>query len=290
MRRIKANGISIGVDIAGEGPWLIFSHSLGCRKEMWRPQIDAFAATHRVLTYDTRGHGDSDAPPGPYLLETLAQDVVALCAALDIRKCHFVGLSMGGMIGQMLALNAPDLLLSLTLANTSSFYGPAALANWAARRDTALSAGMAALVTPSLDRWFTPTFRATHPDALHTAAQWLQDANPQGYAACCMAIAAIDTTARLNEIDVPVLVIAGADDVATPPSLAQVMHAEISDSRLRVLAGAAHISSVEQAEAFNRVLGKFLSGALPNEQSNVRPADSRRAVCIEVPIEAPKEA
>ena len=259
-QHIDANGTSISVDIAGQGPWLIFSHSLGCRKEMWQPQFDAFEKKYRVLRYDTRGHGDSDAPSGPYSLEMLAQDVKSLCAALDIEKCHFVGLSMGGMVGQMLALDVPELLLSLTLANTSSFYGPAALPLWTARSQTALCEGMEALVKGSLERWFTPAFRAANPAAMQFAARWLREANPQGYAACCMALAALDTTNRLHRINVPVLVIAGADDVATPPALAETIHAHVPGSRLVVLKNAAHISSIEQAEAFNRSLEEFLNG------------------------------
>ncbi len=258
-QRIDVNGTTIGVDIAGEGPWLIFSHSLGCRKEMWQPQIDTFAGSYRVLSYDTRGHGDSDAPSAPYSLEMLAKDVEALCSALQIEKCHFVGLSMGGMIGQTLALEAPELLLSLTLANTSSYYGPTALPLWSARSQTALKEGMEALVNGSLERWFTPAFRTGNPDALQIAARWLRDANPQGYAACCMALAALDTTNRLHQIKIPVLVIAGADDVATPPALAETIHTNILDSRLVVLANAAHISSVEQAGAFNCALEEFLN-------------------------------
>ncbi|MDB5762528.1 MAG: Alpha/beta hydrolase fold [Herminiimonas sp.] len=260
-QRIHANGIDISYEVAGEGPWLIFSHSLGCGKAMWQPQFEALAKSHRVLRYDTRGHGESSAPAGPYTLDLLAQDVKALCDALDIRTCHFVGLSMGGMIGQTVALNYPELLLSLTLANTSSFYGPQAQPFWQTRSQTALTQGMAPLVEPSMARWFTAPFRASQPALMQQASQWIMETPPVGYSACCQAIAVIDTTAMLERIKIPVLVIAGADDAATPPAMAERIHAQIAGSRLVSLKPAAHISSIEQADRFTDALRDFLSEA-----------------------------
>jgi 3-oxoadipate enol-lactonase len=261
-RQIGANGVTINYEIGGldSGPWVMFSHSLGCSKAMWQPQFDALAKTHRVLRYDIRGHGASSAPPAPYSLDMMAQDVKALCDALDIRKCHFVGLSMGGMIGQTVALNYPDLLLSLTLADTSSHYGPELMPFWEARSQTALMQGMTPLVAPSLDRWFTAPFRAAHPVLMQEAMQWVLDTSSHGYAACCMAIAVIDTTDRLPQIKVPVQVIVGKDDLATPPAAAELIHAKIAGSELLMLESAAHISSVEQAGKFTQALQQFLAG------------------------------
>ena len=259
--QIAVNGITVSYQVAGSGPWLILSHSLGCSKTMWQPQFAELAKSYRVLAYDTRGHGASSAPPGPYTLDLLAQDVHELCLALGITKCHFVGLSMGGMIGQTVALNYPDLLLSLTLADTSSAYGPAALPFWQGRAQTALSQGMAALVAPSLERWFTAPFRAAQAALMEQAGQWLLDTPAVGYAACCLAIAPLDTTARLPQITVPVLLIVGAEDAATPPAAAELIHAQIPDSRLLKLPSAAHLSSVEQPAAFNRALREFLQNA-----------------------------
>lgn len=256
--QLSANGITISYEVAGAGPWLILSHSLGCSKTMWQPQFEALAKSYRVLRYDTRGHGASSAPPGPYTLDLLAQDVKALCVALGIEKCHFVGLSMGGMIGQVVALNYPELLLSLTLSDTSSFYGPAALPFWQTRIETALTQGMAALVAPTMERWFTAPFRAAQAALMAQVAQWIVDTPPAGYAACCQAIAAIDTTAQLKQITIPVLVIVGAEDAATPPAAAEIIHAKIAGSRLLVLESAAHIASIEQAGLFTRALEEFL--------------------------------
>jgi 3-oxoadipate enol-lactonase len=262
VKQLSANGMTINYEIGGQdsGPWVVFSHSLGCSKAMWQPQFDALAKSYRVLRYDTRGHGASSAPPAPYSLDMMAQDVKALLDALDIRKCHFVGLSMGGMIGQTVALKYPELLSSLTLANTSSHYGPDFMAFWEARSQTAIMQGMTPLVAPSLDRWFTAAFRAAHPVLMQEAMQWVLDTSAHGYAACCMAIAALDTTARLNEIKAPVQVIVGKDDLATPPAMGEKIQAQIAGAKLVMLEPAAHISSVEQAEKFTRVLEDFLAG------------------------------
>jgi 3-oxoadipate enol-lactonase len=263
QKQIIANGMTISYEVAGPdaAPWVVFSHSLGCSKAMWQPQFDALAKSYRVLRYDIRGHGASSAPPAPYSLDTMAEDVKALCDVLEIKKCHFVGLSMGGMIGQTFALKYPEMLLSLTLADTSSFYGPGLMAFWETRSQTALTQGMTPLVAPSLDRWFTAPFRAAQPVLMQEAMQWVLNTSAQGYAACCMAIAVIDTTDRLNEIKAPVQVIVGKEDLATPPAASELIHAQIPGSKLLVLDSAAHISSVEQAARFTQTLEAFLAGA-----------------------------
>jgi 3-oxoadipate enol-lactonase len=258
-QRLHANGIEISYEVAGQGPWLIFSHSLACNKAMWQPQFEAFSKSYRVLRYDTRGHGESAVPAGPYTLDLLAQDVKALCDELDIDACHFVGLSLGGMIGQTLALQHPELLLSLTLADSTSFYGPQLQAFWEGRSKTALNEGMAALLAPTLERWFTEPFRSAQAELMQQVSQWILSTPPMGYSACCQAIAPIDTTSRLTEIKIPTLVIVGADDAATPPAMAEKIHAGIAGSELQVLPSAAHISSLEQTDSFNHVLGAFLS-------------------------------
>ena len=261
-KQISANGMTINYEVGGKegAPWVVFSHSLGCSKAMWQPQFDALGQSYRVLRYDIRGHGHSSAPAAPDSLDMMAQDVKALCDALNIGKCHFVGLSMGGMIGQTVALNYPDLLLSLTLADTSSHYGPDFMAFWEARSQTVLKQGMTPLVAPSLDRWFTAPFRAAHPVLMQEAMQWVLDTSSHGYAACCMAIAVIDTTARLKQIKVPVQIIVGKDDMATPPAMSELIHKEIAGSKLLVLESAAHISSVEQAPKFTQAVKDFLAG------------------------------
>ena len=255
-----ANGIRVSYDVQGSGPWLILSHSLGCGKAMWQPQFDVLARSYRVLRYDTRGHGQTDAPDGPFTLDLLADDVKALCDGLGIAKCHFVGLSMGGMIGQTVALRYPELLLSLTLASTTSHYGAAALPFWQTRSQTALSAGMGPLVAPTIERWFTAPFRDAQPALIEQVGRWILDTPARGYANACLAIAAIDTTARLGSLSIPVLVMVGAQDAATPPAMAELIHANVRHSRLVVLPSAAHMASIEQADRFNGALLDFLGG------------------------------
>ena len=257
---MRANGIRVSYDVKGDGPWLILSHSLGCDMAMWQPQFESLARWYRVVRYDTRGHGRTEAPDSPCSLDLLADDVKALCDALGIAKGHFVGLSMGGMIGQTVALRYPDLLLSLALASTTSHYGAAALPFWQTRSQSALSAGMGPLVAPTIERWFTAPFRDAQPDFIRRVEHWILDTPARGYANACLAIAPIDTTVRLGSLSIPVLVMVGAEDTATPPAMAKLIHANVRHSRLVVLSSAAHMASIEQADSFNGALLDFLGG------------------------------
>ena len=257
----RINGIDTHYEMAGtHGPWLTFSHSLGADISMWRPQIEHFARTFRVLAYDTRGHGKTSAPAGPYTLETLADDLHGLLAHLQIEKTHFVGLSMGGMIGQTFALRYPGVFTSMTLADTTSHYGAEARALWASRVTTASTEGMAPLVEGSLGRWFTAPFRAQSANAplLSDVATMIGATPGTGYAGCAAAIARIDLTDRLGEIDIPVLVLCGADDMATPPAMSEAIAAGIPEARLVMILSAAHISNLEQPALFTRAVEQFL--------------------------------
>ena len=157
--KVHTNGIETHYTVSGEGPWLVFSHSLACNVTMWAPQIAAFSKRFKVLCYDTRGHGQSSAPAGAYTLEQLSDDAKALFDALGITSCHWVGLSMGGMIGQTFALRYPGIFKTLTLADTTSRYGPEGLPLWQTRIKTVTEAGMEPIVQPMLERWFTEPFR-----------------------------------------------------------------------------------------------------------------------------------
>lgn len=255
---MRANGIRVSYDVKGDGPWLILSHSLGCDMAMWQPQFESLARWYRVVRYDTRGHGRTEAPDSPCSLDLLADDVKALCDALGIAKGHFVGLSMGGMIGQTVALRYPDLLLSLALASTTSHYGAAALPFWQTRSRTALSEGMGPLVAPTIERWFTAPFRNAHPEVIEQAEHWILDTPARGYANACLAIASIDTTAHLGALSIPVLVMVGEEDAATPPAMAKLIHANVRHSQLVVLPSAAHLANIEQPASFNEALQGFL--------------------------------
>jgi 3-oxoadipate enol-lactonase len=262
-RRVAANGIDLNCFIAPHAdrarPWLVFAHSLASDHTMWQPQLAAFAGDFALLAYDHRGHGASSVPSGPYPLETLADDLAALLVALGIARCHFVGLSLGGMVGQMAALRHPARFASLTLADTTSRQPAGARAVWDERLAIVRVHGMAPLVAPTLERWFTPAFRAAQPAEVARIGAIIGATAPAGYAGCADAVVNIDLDAQLPRIGCPTLVIVGREDVATPPAMAQVIAQAIPGARLVELDAAAHLSNIEQAEAFIAALRAFLT-------------------------------
>jgi 3-oxoadipate enol-lactonase len=259
--KATVNGLDTYYEIHGADgkPWLVFSHSLACSVRMWDGQIAAFQDRYRVLVYDTRGHGQSAAPKGAYTLEGLADDVHGLLRQLRIEKPHFVGLSMGGMIGQTAALKYPGIFRTMTLCDTTSRYPAEAQPMWQERIRTAESKGMAPLVQATIERWFTEAFRKNHPEKVKPVASLIEKTPVAGYVGCCAAIPKINVTARLKELSVPTLVICGNDDPATPPAMAREIQDNIRGARLVLIPQAAHLSNIEQPEAFNRALADFLS-------------------------------
>ena len=255
--RIETNGIRIHCEVEGEGPWLAMSHSLACNLSMWDNEARALSRRFKVLRFDTRGHGQSDAPPGAYSLEMLADDVKGLFEALGIRQVHWVGLSMGGMIGQTFALRYPGVFRSLVLADTTSRYPAEAWPVWRDRIRLAETQGMEPLVAPTLERWFTGPFRAAHPERVAPIADAIRSTPVAGYVGCSHAIPKIDLTARLKEIVAPALVIVGEDDPGTPIAMAREIHDAMPGSELVVLPRAAHLANVEQPEAFGEALARF---------------------------------
>jgi 3-oxoadipate enol-lactonase len=257
----SVNGVDTHYELHGKAgaPWLAFSHSLACNLRMWDDQVAALKDRFRILVYDTRGHGGSSAPAGPYTLEMLADDLRALLSHLDIQRLHFVGLSMGGMIGQTFALKYPGILTSLTLADTTSRYPAEAAPLWQERIRTVESKGMQPLVQATLERWFTEGFRKSQPDKARRIGESILATPPAGYAGCCHAIPKINTTARLKEIKCRALVICGEQDAGTPPAMAREIHENLPGSQLAMIPQAAHLSNLEQPEAFNRVLSEFLT-------------------------------
>jgi 3-oxoadipate enol-lactonase len=258
--KTTVNGIDTYYEIHGKlgAPWLAFSHSLACSVRMWDAQIEAFKDRFRILAYDTRGHGKSAAPAGPYTLEAMADDLRALVSHLDIQRLHFVGLSMGGMIGQTFAIKYPGVFSSLALADTTSRYPAEAAPLWQERIRTAETKGMEPLVQPTLERWFTAPFREKNADTVRKIATAISTTPVAGYAGCCAAIPKINVTARLKEIKCPVLVICGEQDPGTPPAMAREIHENTPGSKLALIPQAAHLSNLEQPAAFNRALEGFL--------------------------------
>jgi 3-oxoadipate enol-lactonase len=237
-------------------PVLLLSNSLGTTLEMWDPQIPALTGHYRVLRYDSRGHGRSDAPEGPYEIARLGQDAVELLNALNIETVRFCGLSKGGMVGMWLGIHEPDRIERLVLANTSVYIGAPEV--WNARIETVKRDGMAAIVPGVIERWFTPRFQKSDPAAVEHIAAMLRSIPPQGYVACCAAVRDMDQRAEISSISAPTLVIAGIHDGATPPVQAQLIAGEIPGAALVDL-DAAHLSNIEQADLFTRNLVGFLS-------------------------------
>ncbi|MCC7487486.1 MAG: 3-oxoadipate enol-lactonase [Burkholderiales bacterium] len=256
--KLKTNGVELNYEIEGSGPWLTMSHSLACDLHMWDPQMAGLTGGFRVLRFDTRGHGASSAPKGDYTLEDLADDVKGLLDGLGIRQTHWAGLSMGGMIGQAFALRYPGVFQSMVLADTTSRLPPDAGKMWVDRVRIAREQGMGGLVDATLARWFTGPYRDSRKDVMERIANGIRATPVEGFAGCCHAISKVDYLDRLKEIKVPALVIVGEHDLGTPPEAARAIQQNLPGSELAVIASAAHLSNVEQAEAFNKVLTGFL--------------------------------
>jgi 3-oxoadipate enol-lactonase len=259
--KITANGIRMNYTLEGptSAPVVTLSHSLATNLSMWDPQVPALTSRYRVLRYDTRGHGGTDAPEGAYSLEQLAEDARALLQALGIARTQFVGLSMGGFIGQILALKYPHLLQRLVLCDTTSRVAADARPMWKERIRVAKTHGMEPHVEPTIGRWFTAPFREQHPEVVNPVRAVIRATISAGYIGCCHAIAALDLTDCLHAISVPTLIIVGEDDPATPVAASQTIHERIQGSELVVLKSASHLSNVEQPEAFNRAVTAFLA-------------------------------
>jgi len=256
--KVRTNSIEINYTLEGEGPVVTMSHALGTSLALWDEQAKALHGRYRVLRFDTRGHGGSSAPSGPYSLDQLAADVAGLLAGLGITETHFVGISMGGMIGQTVALKYPATVQSLVLCDTTSRYPAAAAGVWEERIRAVEAVGMEGIVESMLKRWFTAPFRRRRPDVLDRVRAMLRGTPPQGYIGCCHALPKIDVSGRLGEIRCPALVIVGEEDPGTPVEMAREIHAGLPVAQLAILRSASHLSNVEQPEEFNRVLLEFL--------------------------------
>lgn len=262
--QMQANGIVVNYELSGPatGPAVMLSHSLASNLSMWDPQVPALeAAGYRVLRYDIRGHGHTEVSSRPYSLEQLADDAVALLTALDLAPVHWVGLSLGGMIGQALALRHAEHLRSLSLCDTMAALPDGAQAIWTERIATARSKGMEALAEATLERWFTAAYRAREPAVLKLIRQHVLATPVDGYIGCSEAITRLDYLPRLAAIRLPTLVVVGSDDPSTPVAAAEAIQQRIDGARLEIIPATAHLANVEQAEAFNRVLLNFLASA-----------------------------
>ncbi|MEY1673812.1 3-oxoadipate enol-lactonase [Gordonia sp. ABKF26] len=227
-----------------DGPAVVLSNSLGSTHRMWDAQIAALEERFRVVRYDTRGHGDSPVPPGPYSIDELADDVIGLLERLDIERAHLVGLSLGGMTMMRVAARNPERVNRLALLCTAAYLPPAQ--GWTDRAALVRADGTSAVAAAVVQRWFTPGYLAANTEAQQGYEAMVAATPTEGYAACCEAIAAMDQRAELSSIIAPTLAIAGADDPATPPDLLRDIVDAVPNGRLLVVPDSAHLANAEQ--------------------------------------------
>jgi 3-oxoadipate enol-lactonase len=249
------------VDTGGSGEPVVLVHAIGCDHRMWDHLAASLEGRHRVLRVDVRGHGRSPVPPRPYALEELADDVATTLDALMVERAHFVGLSLGGMIGQAFALRHGKRLGRLVIANSTSSYGPDGRKNWDARIRMVEEGGLEAIRDMVASRYFSDPFRAAHPEAVKAVMDRFVRTPREGYLACCEAIRELDFTAQLARVKAPTLVIAGELDAGTPPAMSEAIAHAIPGAHSVVLAHAAHLAAVEQPDAFDAQVARFLAAA-----------------------------
>ncbi len=258
----EINGTTLNYQLDGPeyGETVVLSNSLASDLNMWKYQAPALVdAGYRVLRYDNRGHGQSAAPAGPYSLELLTGDALALMDHLELEKVHFCGLSLGGMVGQTLGAFHGDRLISLTLCATGS-YMSLPDSEWEERVGAARGNGMEILAEGTLDRWFTEAGRKLLAEDVAEVRKSIVNTSVEGYSGCVEAIRIMDLREAIRGISVPTLIVVGAEDQGTPVSLSEFMHKRIATSSLKVITDAAHFVNMEQSEVFNTALIQFLGG------------------------------
>lgn len=246
------------IDGPDDAPVLVLSNSVGSDWQMWDGLVPALTTRFRVLRYNTRGHGESEVPPGPYTIADLAADLVGLLDELGVARAHLAGLSLGGMTGMWLAAHEPSRVDRLALLCTSALLGPAQM--WVDRAALVRAEGTRVIADAGVRRWLTEEFIAEQPETVAWCRAMMVGTSAEGYAGCCEAIGAMDLRPDLPSITAPTMIIAGADDPATPPSHAEVIAAGIPGARLHVVAHAAHLATVEQPAIIAELLLRHFGG------------------------------
>jgi 3-oxoadipate enol-lactonase len=260
-RTIETNGTRLAVQIDGEAgkPWLLLSNSLAADAGMWDDQIAWLTRTHRVLRYDTRGHGSSSAPEGPYDFSMLVADMVAVLDAVGAQRADVLALSLGGMTALGLALEHPERVRRMVICDARADNPPPFVQSWDGRVAAIREGGMASIVPGTLERWFTAAGRERNPQAAQRASRMILDTSPVGYEGCARALQGLDYLRRLGELKLPVLYVVGEEDMGAPKAAMEAMAAATPGSRLVVLPGLAHVPNMEDPEAFEAAVAPFLS-------------------------------
>ncbi len=258
MPQLVIHGETFNVEVSGpdHAPPLMLSNSLGTNLHMWDGQMAALTQAYRVIRYDSRGHGRSVVSNGPYAIAQLGQDALHIMDALNLTKVRWCGLSKGGMVGMWLLTHGGHRIERAVLANTSPRMGPPH--NWNTRLKAVSTMGMAGIRQGVIDRWFTPEFQASSPEAVARVAAMIETTPAAGYAACCSAIRDMDQREALRRVTLPTLVIVGTRDPATPPDHGEMIRDAIPDAAL-VRLEAAHLSNIERPALFTRAMMDFLA-------------------------------
>jgi 3-oxoadipate enol-lactonase len=258
IRKIQVNGVEHAYRFDGpeSGRVVMMSNSLMSDHTMWDVTVPALTGRYRVLRYDTRGHGRSGTTPGPYSIAMLADDAVGLMDVLGIRQAHFVGLSMGGMIAQQMGARFPERVYSLSLCDTGSEMPPRSV--WEERFAIVNSQGMAGLVEATIQRWFTAPFIARDPQSVEKVRRMISETGAEGYMACGSAVRDMAQTTMLLQVKAPTLILVGRQDPACTVEKSMVLNRMIDGSQMIVLEDAAHLSNIEQPQAFNSALRAFI--------------------------------
>jgi 3-oxoadipate enol-lactonase len=285
--RVGEEHFNIVVDGDPAAPPLLVSNSLGTNLTLWDGQMPALTRHFRVIRYDSRGHGQSDAPRGPYSIWRLGRDALNILDALGIEKAHFLGLSMGGMVGLWLLANAPDRIGRAVLANTAASMPPPD--HWNMRIRMARENGMAAIAPMVANLWFPTGFRERNPEAVARIQTMLAGTTAHGYAACCAALRDMDQRETIRSIRKPVLVIGGRYDQSTPPDRSRAVADAIPDARFLLL-DTGHLSNIEAPEAFTAAAVEFLNVKEKAERKPKAKAEKPAAPPPPVPAAPPPEA
>jgi 3-oxoadipate enol-lactonase len=256
-----SGGVRLAYDVSGPAgaPPLLLVNSIGAtRTVLWRRQVPELATRFRVITYDTRGHGESAVPPGEYTLDNLGQDAVAVLDAVGIDTAHVCGISMGGITAMWLGIHAASRVRSLVAANTAARIG--SLQSWGDRIALVKAEGLAGVAEQAMPRWFTQDFRDRDPGTIEQFKAMVRSIPPAGYLGCCAALRDADLRDAVSAIAAPTLAITGALDVLTPPEALAFVHAQVTGSRLIAL-DCAHISNVDKSDEFNAAVMSFIAEA-----------------------------
>lgn len=249
----------VQIDGAEGRPWIVLGNSLGADHTMWDPQIDMLTRHYRVMRFDTRGHGRSDTPAGDnWTLADLERDTLALMDAHDIEVADYLGLSMGGMVGLGLALETPQRFGRMIMADGRADAPEPFRANWDTRIAKVEAEGLAGIVEPTIQTWFTADWLAANPDQAAAVRDFILANDPVGYCRCCAALKGLDYLRRLGEITLPLLYVVGEGDKGASPEVMQAMADATPGARLAVVADAAHVSNMNNPAGFNQAIMGFL--------------------------------